>query len=301
MAIHRPTYIYSGIGTSPLFVDLTQEMLETVLDTRGIKRVDQLNSLDQKMCLLVFPGGHAGEMMFPIEKTSQQITQLVEDGSSVLAICGGAMLFTEGGVSKPRLHPTDISDKALQALYRQGRLSHSEYSWKRLYPFLSLPAYHGRYVAPHIVKNADTPSHPENLCAVEVTTLNGKVTESFKVCHYSGPAFLDISEDAKVMLRYQDPVDLEKVRGAWEPITRQSYFQLTQEKIYDPNPVAAFSYTHGKGKILLTGIHPEMDYAKFPAIAARHCFPRALPVELEASEHARLAFVHQIFTELGIH
>lgn len=297
MSIHGATYIYAGAGTWPVSVDQTEEMLETVLDSRGIKQVDSLECIDKATRLVVIPGGQFTQIALNIDKTAQKIIDFVANGGKFLGICAGAILATKGMLGKPPIIDTE-ENLGVTSLQKRGKIFKEESSSITFPGFLSL--YPGQCVAPHIVREPFRADHLNNFCAVGVNSFIENERNSFSACHYSGPAFFSLPEQTNVLLRYEDPIDVQAVKSTYDRFKGSSDYQLTEKKIYEVHPPAAISYRFGNGKIVLTGIHLEINPKSFATIAQKHSFLGKLPVELEASETHRKKFLDKVFTELDL-
>jgi len=300
MSIHGPTYLYAGPGTWPVSVAQTQEMLETVLDSRSIKQVSLFTDVDQETRLVVIPGGHTPSIhsyfMHNTEYLTKKVSAYVESGGKLLTICAGSMLVTDILIEKPSV--IDIFEhNSITALQKEGKIYGREYSQNEAGGSYSCSLYPGKCIAPHIVKHINA-SDPSNFCAVDVFMPSENISSVFKTCHYSGPAFLEPLVGAKVLLRYNDPMEIQQVTAKF--VSRQRRYQLTGEKISEKNPVAALSYPYGSGKIILSGVHPEMNPATFAEAAKKDKFAGELPKELADHESGRKAFVDRIFTELAL-
>jgi glutamine amidotransferase-like uncharacterized protein len=283
MTIHGPTYLYSGEGAWPVSVSHTQRMLETVLDGRGIKQVASLDAVDQKTRLVVIPGGHVVDIGLQSGISwGTKVASYVKEGGLFFGICAGGILGTKTLITRPPLIdiPENASITSLQrtgSIYREGRGHESAPGFLSFYP--------GRCLAPYIVRDMD-PQHPSNACAVDVIADEGL---PFKAFHYSGPAFLEASSEAKVLLKYRDLLLSQEVTGTLNPLRRAMVYSLTGKSIAPA--IAALSSSFGKGRYVLTGIHPEIDPDTYE-----------VPAELATSEakSARQALVTRIFQELHL-
>ncbi len=292
MQLQGPVYVYSGEGAWDLSVDLTCHMLEKVIDGRSIKRVDSLGELSGQTQLLVIPGGSYTDMYSELLRVDEKVQKYVSSGGKYLGICAGAILASDRRIGKPK--SILGADVEIQDLHRQGFLYERE-SIQVLHPF----SFHrAGCIAPHIVRNSKEAGSIENLCAVDVF-FEGNV-EPFKAFHYSGPVFFDVPKDVKVLVRYRDPLYLQKVRRIYDRATNSSIFTKLEELIYEEAPVAAFSGSCGLGRFVLTGIHPEIDCNDFASFAETRGFGYPLPVELATSELYREEFVSKIFLELDL-
>ncbi len=293
MQLQGPVYVYSGEGAWDLSADLTCHMLEKVIDGRSIKRVESLGGLSRQTQLLVVPGGHSTYMRSEVRGLDDKVQKYVFSGGKYLGICAGAILASDSLIGKAKSLIGAEAD--LQDLHRQGFLY--ERKSQHVFPW----SFHtATCVAPHIVRNPKDPGSLENLCAVDVFFEEEGATEPFKAFHYSGPVFFDVPSEAKVLVRYGDPLYLQKVRRVYDRATSSSIFTREEELIHQERPVAAFSGSYGSGKFVLTGIHPEIDCDAFASFAERRGFSYPLPVELAASELHREEFIRKIFSELGL-
>lgn len=292
---HGPVYIYSGAGSWGVSVDQTKEMLETAVDSRAIQLVDSLDSVNQETRLVVIPGGEATIISLKLGDTTKKIVNYVANGGRYLGICAGAISVTQFCIQKPSI--VDIPENQIvTALQQKGmvyerEIDLAEIGVSTLYP--------GKCIAPHIVRNQDA-AHSDNLCAVDVTMTDKDDLITFKAAHYSGPTFVALPKHTKVLLRYKDSMTLHKVDKKFDRNLRKVKYSLTEEKISEEKPVAALSYPYQSGKIVLSGIHPEINPTSFEEVAKKHTFNGALPKGLETSETGRQTFVSTMFKELGL-
>lgn len=290
MSVHGPTYIYSGDGAWHVSVELTQKMLEKVIDARGIKQVGSFKDVDQNTKLIVVPGGQSHFM--DIFKEVGKISQYVKNGGQFLGICAGGIVASNGMIGRPPI--IDIPEnQPITQMHREGKVFKKDSGRSDGY----LKLYSSRSVAPHTFRNIDF-SHPDNVCPVDVFTADENKT--FKSFYYSGPAFLEPDPRSKVLLRYKVPVDLQEVEGQFDTAKRAVKYHLTGKKLQVIHPVAALSVPYGAGQAVLTGIHPEMDPILFAATAKKYSFQKDFPEELSQDDSGRQALVNQIFSELKL-
>ncbi len=293
MSIHGPTLLYAGEGAWSVSVDQTQAMLETTLDSRGIKRVNSFSEVNKFTKLIVIPGGHIVGMSTLLYISANEIKEYVNNGGRFLGICAGAIVATESCLSKPPIMEGS-ADSSVTALQKVGRV-YRDHGKNSL--FLSL--YPGKCIAPHIVKDMN-PRDSKNLCATDVFSSDEDMMNTFKSCHYSGPAFLETSSPhAKVLLRYKDPMDMQEVSGVFNSNENRMNYQFTGTKIVVEHPIAAVSVAYGNGQAVLTGIHPEMNPETFSESAKKHDFKGQFPEEL-LEDIGRQSFVKRIFSALKI-
>ncbi len=295
MIEHGPTYIYSSASTWSISVKGAQEMLGTALDPRGIKIIDTLTHVNKETKLLVMPGGASPFIPDELKyEGARKVVEYVNGGGRYLGICAGAILATHNVVQGVKLSPPgyeDFRDKGL--LYRdildiKNDSGINRHKWYMLYP--------GTYHAPFVVNDYRDACNPINFCAVDVTSTDESCKDSFKIIHFSGPAFFSKPDvpKAKTLLTYNDPLTLYKVKLI------NSTLMTTGDTIRDDNPIAALSYPYGNGKIVLSGVHPEINPESFACFAMAGNFPPNLPEGIAESEPGRLAFVNRIFQELDI-
>lgn len=283
---HGPSYIYSGPGTWDVSVAQTQEMLETVLDSRSIKTIPSLKNMDEHPRLVVIPGGSAFMCEDELACSAQVVSDYVRNGGKYLGICSGAIVATQNIILKPRI--LDIPANA-SVLKKQGQVFFEKAT--QMSTFLNI--YPGRCVAPYIVNHIDS-VNVANLCAVEVR--DEKTSAVFKMCHYSGPLFYETPAAAKILLRYNKPLDMQAVERNGRDEDRRLCYRLVERRIIDKNPVAALSYNFGRGKMVLTGVHPEINPETFPKITQDF----QLPKELEERTSSQKEFIQSIFQELEL-
>ncbi len=289
----RPVFVYAGVGTSDVWVNQTCKMLGKIIDESLIKRVTSLNALNISVELLVVPGGGYLDMFSSIRGTSDRVTEYVFSGGKYLGICAGAIMACDFLIGKSKL--MDSEDPELQALHRQGFLYEFQVEQPDPWSFHTAVC-----VAPHIIKNPDSRESLENLTSADVFFEGTRPSESFKAIHYSGPAFFDIPAKSKVLLRYNHPIYLQKMRRIYNAATKFTTYVKQEKIIHEENPVAAFSGSYGSGRFVLTGIHPEMDSHSLDSWAEEEGFNPDLPIELARSERQQEEFIYKIFRELGL-
>lgn len=285
MISHGPTYIYSSQSIWDLSVRQTKAMLETALDSREIKITNTLDDVNSETKLLVIPGGCTILIEEELAKVgAQKVKSYIEGGGRYLGICAGAMLATQNIVPKYRIDvdKTNLFNETIDLAKDKDANPHS---WHGLYP--------GTYTAPHIVKEYTDPNDPKNLCAVDVVFSEEK-SLPFKAVHYSGPAFFSKPEipQAKTLLKYSEGLKLRRVKRIGND------YQFTSDTLYDAQPIAVLSYPYGAGKMVLSGVHMEIDPLTFPTDARDTGFPQVLPEGLLESEPARKNLIHRTLKEL---
>jgi hypothetical protein len=123
--------------------------------------------------------------------------------------------------------------------------------------------------------------------------------ERFSITHYSGPVFHQVPPTAKVLLHYADPLKHHLIEGKFDS-RHGCLIYSVKETLEEQSPAACISYQVGKGKMVLSGVHPEFNPTTFAASAKTHEFTGALPDEVAKSESQRIRFADAIFQELGM-
>jgi glutamine amidotransferase-like uncharacterized protein len=290
--VHGPVLLYDGAGTWDVSVEQTHSMLSRYFDPRAIQRFSHLYNLNAKTALAVIPGGSLLEIHESLGSTAKNIKDYVETGGRYLGICAGGILMSEYMLGKPAVIPP-VNSFVIHDLFSKHLLVLKYEPYMRI---CSLGLYPGPCIAPHIQKNLNR-SHPDNFCAAKVH-LPSEESQPFNVCSYSGPVFQQTTEGTKVLLHYSDPLNYHVVEEKYIP-EREALFYQIKQKIVEESPAACISYTRGKGKLVLSAIHPEIDPATFDATASKHDFPAPLPEGISTSESSRVKLLDSMFQELG--
>ncbi|MBY0529028.1 MAG: hypothetical protein K2P51_02435 [Rhabdochlamydiaceae bacterium] len=282
----RTVLLYAGPGAWDVSVEETQNMLSRYFDTHSIKRAYDLSNLNEKTALLVIPGGSLLEIHDTLARDAKKISDYIQNGGRYLGICAGAIYMSECMIGKPAYIPPSASEE-IRSLFKQNLLT---FKFKPYMKICSLGLYPGPCIAPHIVKTIDRES-PLNFCAAQVH-LPSLEEAPFNLYTYSGPVFQKTPPGTKVLLHFADPLEYQVI---------EENCKMTNDIIAEKSPAACISYMQKKGKIVLSGVHPEINPSTFAATALKYQFRAILPEEIKESESARIKLLDTLFKELDFH
>ncbi len=262
--------IYDGEGVNPHCLSATQRRLKEQIDDRfyQVELFSQaptaLDNASNPVRLFVNPGGNFREMAPDLAFLTKKIHRCVtEEESGYLGICAGAIAAPD----QPILHYP-------QALVRHQVSSMQEMETYEGVKGNGLGLYAGGccYFLTNICQFYTT---------MDVTSSMSSASSTYPLFFESGIFFPDAfsQPETRILLKYAD----YRFSGMYRS-------KLGKTKVYeDIELAAAITVPAGKGRLLLSGVHPEID-----AEAAKQ-FP-AEPPNLLVKEKARSELVSSLTT-----
>ena len=258
--------IYDQAGVDPHCGAATYRQIKELSDDRSLRveyfsaRPTALDDTSNPVCLFVIPGGNYREMEKDLAPLASKINRLVtEEGASYLGICAGAIAATSTplvmhfGNLIPDTPPTKKQEFE---------------EVPELPPHINL--YSGNCSALMV--------RGSGLCGTQsVREISSDDAKPYPLFFQSGVFFPNASRqpDATSLLEYAS----YRFSGTYTPPEgpRESYENVC--------PIAAVTQEVGEGRILLSGVHPEID----PDTVKE--FPTVHPAQEAAKEKARLSLM----------
>ncbi|MCI0382535.1 MAG: BPL-N domain-containing protein [Chlamydiae bacterium] len=233
--------IYNKSGVDPDCLSAVYKQIKYLVDDRfyRIEYFSQTNSDDSRfnpVSLLIIPGGSYTDMADELKPLAARIRHLVtEDGASYLGLCAGAIAATR----RMLMYDEDLAFNVSNPLKRE---------------MFELPTLEGRMhlnLYSGICSSFQVPLRTF-YGTQEVKTASPE-TEQKKPYHlyFQSSVFFPNAEeepDADSLLKYTS----YRFSGFYRPI------EGPKEVYKDIEPIAALTQKVGKGRLLLSGVHPEI-------------------------------------------